>query len=192
MIKIEKIDDSPQGFLLRLGEKQSFDMSAQDLRDLHHSLTETYYMDAEDAPVTNFRILSCEQGEHEFEARYCHEDQRDILSIGQKKWHVNGRELTILEINLNKLLGIPPSASLARCLKELETSKDEIWLYREGKNEGPYSTAEALQMLAEGKADKETHACQAGWCEWGKLGDLVSGELLLNESREKADDLELD
>ena len=169
MIKIEKIDDSPQGFVMRLGEKQSFDMSEQDLRDLHHSLTKTSSMDAEDAPATNFRILSSEQGSHEFEARYCHEDHRDILSIGQKKWHVNWRELTILEENLNKLLAIPPSASV---LNELDGGAP-IWLYREGKNEGPYSMEEARQMLAEGKATKETHACHPGMKNWMKLGELV-------------------
>lgn len=167
MIKIEKIDDSPQGFLLRLGEKQSFEMNEQDLRDLHHSLTKTSYMDAKDAPATNFRILSCEQGSHEFEARYC--DGRPILSIGQKKWHVNPKEETLLIDNLNKLLGIPPSASL---LIKLDGGVP-IWLYREGENEGPYSTEEVRQMLAEGKATKETHACKEGWRRWGKLGDLV-------------------
>lgn len=158
MIKIEKTTD---GYHLYLGEKQRFPMEENDLKNLHHCLTKTIQGEPEDAPTTHFRIPNDEQ----FQVKY-YNDGRNALWIGEQKWHLNPKEERHILTNLNELLGKNGPG-------QPEKEDLPIWLHREGSNEGPYSLEQARHMLAEGKADKETHACHPGAKSWMKLGDLV-------------------
>ena len=94
MIKIEKISEDSSDYLLHVGNKQSHKISKQDLKNLHHCLTQTIDKGAEETPEFRVRILNDSQ----FEVPK-YNDGRSALWIGEQKWHLNHKEEgQILEI----------------------------------------------------------------------------------------------
>ena len=99
MIKIEKNNDNSTDYLLHLGNKQSHALTKQDLKNLHHCLTQTIEKGPEDAPEFPVRILS----DNQFSQPGYH-DGRSTLWIGTQKWHLNPKEETGILNILESLL----------------------------------------------------------------------------------------
>lgn len=99
MIRIEKSIDNSTDYLLHLGNKQSHALTKQDLKNLHHCLTQTIEKGQKDAPEFPVRILN----DNQFSQPGYH-DGRSTLWIGNQKWHLNPKEEAGILNILKKLL----------------------------------------------------------------------------------------
>ena len=158
MIKIEKNNQYSSGFLLRLGDHQSHEVSEEDLKNLLYCLTNTIHEGEEEAPDFRVRILNDSQFE---EGRY--NDGRSALWIEEKKWHLNPKELRQIKKILEGLLGVHSENS----------SRPRIWIHRDGKNEGPFSLDQLNQMHERKEIIPSTPTCVEGASSWGKLEDFI-------------------
>ena len=158
MINIEKNNQPSSDFILRLGDHQSHEVSEQDLKNLHHCLTQTIDKGADEAPDFRVRILNDSQFD---EAWY--NDGRSALWIEEKKWHLNEKEERHILKILEGLLGMNTEG----------LNPSRIWIHRDGKNEGPFTLDQLKQMNQRNEIFPSTLTCVEGASSWGKLEDWI-------------------